>query len=488
MSSYLQNLSANEAGRALDAVRAEMSRRGVRPLAVSGEWNECARDVVYFVSEYVQIDEPQGGQETVIPFRLWPEQARTLLSFITERLLVILKARQLGITWLCCAYALWLCVFHPGKVVLLFSKGAGEAYELARRIRAMYFRLPDWLRSANPIVKDNLSEIQWANNSRIRSLAATKSAGRSFTASLVLMDEAAFMQWGEELYTALKPTIDGGGQLFVVSSANGEGGFFHQLWTTATAGLNNFGTVFLSWRARPDRDDAWHARVATEALSSVVDLQEYPSTSIEAFQNTGNDRFLPSIALWDICQEALPPLDAHTPCVLALDAGESNDNFAAVIVSRHPERPNAVAVRYARAYVPHKGVPLDFDLIEKDIRGLCRDYAITELTYDPMLLGQMIRRLKLNPVTVYTPFPQGVARLEADKGLLDLILQRQIAHNGNADLKQQIDNADRKLDTEGRRLRIVKRSEHLKIDMAVALSMVAARFGEIKPPGKVVAW
>lgn len=197
------------------------------------------------------------------------------------------------------------------------------------------------------------------------------------------------------------------------------------------------------------------------------------------------DHFLPSIALWEVCREELPALDAHTPCVLALDAGESNDTFATVIVSRHPADAERVAVRYARAYVP-KGSPLDFDAIERDIRDLCGRYAVRELTYDPMLLGQMIRRLKESPVTVYAPFPQGLQRLEADKGLLDLIVQRRIAHDGNPELKQHIANSDRKVDGEGRKLRIVKRSYALKIDLTVALSMGAHRLLNLEGPGFAV--
>ena len=54
-------------------------------------------------------------------------------------------------------------------------------------------------------------EIEWANGSRVKSLPATRHAGSSWTASLVIMDEAAKIQWANDLYTALKPTIDGGG-------------------------------------------------------------------------------------------------------------------------------------------------------------------------------------------------------------------------------------------------------------------------------------
>lgn len=412
-------------------------------------------------------------------FRLWPAQVALLWTLLTNRLVLILKARQLGISWICCWYALWLCLFHPGKVVLLFSRGQDEANEMLRRVRVLYERLPEWMRQAGPaLLKQNTEEMAWANESRIQSLPASPGSGRSFTASLAIMDEAAFMQWASELYTAMKPTIDGGGQLIVLSTANGRANLFFDLCDRARRGVSSFAFRFLPWHARPGRDAAWYALTEAEAVDSALMRQEYPATPDEAFEATEVDAFLPSIALWDACEEPLPPLDPHTPCILALDAGESNDVFASVLVSAHPTDAQRLAVRYVRGYVPTPGVALDFDAIEQDIRELCQRYAVQQLAYDPFLLGQTVRRLTNGPNAIRTPcepFPQGAARLEADKGLYDLITQRRIAHDGDADLRAHVANANKKIDTEGRRLRIVKRVYSLKIDLAVCLSMACAR-------------
>lgn len=415
-------------------------------------------------------------------FRLWPAQVALLWTLLTNRLVLVLKARQLGISWICCWYALWLCLFHPGKVVLLFSRGQDEANEMLRRVRVLYERLPEWMRQAAPaLLKQNTEEMAWANESRIQSLPASPGSGRSFTASLAIMDEAAFMQWASELYTAMKPTIDGGGQLIVLSTANGRANLFFDLCDRARRGVSGFAFRFLPWHARPGRDAAWYALTEAEAVDSALMRQEYPATPDEAFEATEVDAFLPSIALWDACEEPLPPLDPHTPCILALDAGESNDVFASVLVSAHPTDPQRLAVRYVQPYVPTPGMPLDFDAIEADIRALCSRYAVQQLAYDPFLLGQMVRRLTNGPDAIRTPvepFPQGAARLESDKGLYDLITQRRIAHDGNAELRAHLANANKKLDPEGRRLRIVKRVYSLKIDLAVALAMCAQRAQE----------
>lgn len=186
------------------------------------------------------------------------------------------------------------------------------------------------------------------------------------------------------------------------------------------------------------------------------------------------DRFLPSMTLWDGCIAPLPPLGEREPLVLAADAGVTNDNFGLVGVTRHPELPDeGVAVRYIRKWDP-KGKPLDFDVIEAEIANLCKRYNVVCLTYDPYQLHQMSGHLKKSGVVWVKDFNQGGDRLKADKQLYDLITARRIAHDGNADLRAHIDNADRKVDAQSRQVRIVKRSATGKVDLAVALSMAAA--------------
>ncbi|MEP7357656.1 MAG: hypothetical protein ABI847_10485 [Anaerolineales bacterium] len=229
-----------------------------------------------------------------MPFLLWPAQVEVLWALMTQRLIIILKARQLGISWICCWYALWLCLFQNGKVVLLFSKGQPEANELLRRILALYDRLPDWMRDAAPaLIKRNTTAAEWANGSHVLSLPASPNAGSGYTASLVILDEAAKLLFADALFAALKPTIDAGGQLIVLSSALGIGNLFHRLWTKAAAKLNSFTPIFLPWWVRPGRDAAWYAAQLAEYPDPAIVKQEYPSSANEAFLVSGRTRFHP---------------------------------------------------------------------------------------------------------------------------------------------------------------------------------------------------
>lgn len=198
------------------------------------------------------------------------------------------------------------------------------------------------------------------------------------------------------------------------------------------------------------------------------------------------ERFLASMILWDQCREELPPLSKTEPCVIALDAAVSNDSFGMAIASRHPQRHADVAIRYVREWKPPPGGQINYQgtddnpgpekILRKMLERVAGDrprYNVQCVAYDPYQLHDLATRLSNEGLAWFREFPQGGDRLEADKQLADLIINRRIAHDGDTRLRAHIDNANRKPDPETRKLRIVKREPGLKIDLAVCASMAA---------------
>jgi hypothetical protein len=229
---------------------------------------------------------------------LWPAQRSTLQTIKVERLTVILKARQLGLTWLVLAYALWLMLFHPAATVLLFSKRDDEATDLLGfRLRGMYERLPEWLRCRGVLAS---AAHEWELSNGSRALAFPTTGGRSYTATLAIIDEADFVPDLDALLNAVKPTIDAGGQMILLSTVDKRRpeSTFKRYYIEAREEHTKWRSVFLPWSTAPWRTPEWYAETRTEKLAttgSEDDLwQEYPATDTEALAaKTLDKRFAP---------------------------------------------------------------------------------------------------------------------------------------------------------------------------------------------------
>jgi hypothetical protein len=272
---------------------------------------KCYRSAAYFITHYCHIYDATLGDW--IPFALWPEQRRTLDVVINNLLVVILKARQLGLTWLVLAYALWLTLFRPAATVLLFSRRDDEAMYLLgdERLGGMARRLPEWMRPR--ATEDSRHVWALANGSVVR--AFPTGVGDSYTATLAIVDEADLVPDLGRLMRAVKPTVDGGGRMILLSRANKSEpeSEFKNIYRAAKRGENGWAPVFLSWHARPGRDAAWYDAQRRDILSrtgALDDLHEqYPASDAEALAPATLDkRIAPQWLLQ--CYEERAPL-AH---------------------------------------------------------------------------------------------------------------------------------------------------------------------------------
>jgi hypothetical protein len=307
------------------------------------EWLKCKRSVGYFVLFYVWIY--NATLKDWIRFELWPAQIVTLGRMADERLLVLLKARQLGMSWLCLAYALHVLLFQSPATVLLFSMREAEAVELLARLKEMHSRLPAWMQ-ARSIVRENDTTYVLSNGSR--ALAFSTKGGRSYTGTLAIVDEADFVPDLNGFLSGVKPTIDAGGKLFLVSTSDKTRpvSTFKNLFRAALQGIGDYRGVFLPWSARPGRDAAWHERTKAEmfAQRGTNDdfYAEYPASAEEALAPEQFDRRIPFDwlklvidelpAVRDLAAPAIPGLTIYVKAelgrryIVGCDPAEGNPN------------------------------------------------------------------------------------------------------------------------------------------------------------------
>lgn len=182
---------------------------------------------------------------------------------------------------------------------------------------------------------------------------------------------------------------------------------------------------------------------------------------------------------WDACQEPLPPLDEATPLLIGLYSSKGEEattdaSFAVVGVTRHPARPDDVAVRYCGIWQPQEGQLLDYQAIEDTVRELCNKYAVVEVAYLRAQLHDMANRLRREGLAFFREFKAESERVRADKRLQDLVLGKRISHDGNPLLRRHLEGADiEKRGMDG--IRMVPRSPRMSIGGAIALAMACDR-------------
>ena len=219
---------------------------------IKQQYIECAQDPAYFMKKYCMIQHPIKGK---IPFDLYDFQEKTIKEFQTERMNVILKARQLGISTLTAGYALWMMTFHKDKNILVIATKQDVAKNLVTKVRVMHANLPSWLKQ--PCVEDNKLNLRYMNGSQIKAVSSGPEAARSEALSLLILDEAAFIDKIDDIWTASQATLTTGGQCIALSTPNGVGNWFHRTWVDAEEGRGMFNPIKLHWTVHPDRNDDW---------------------------------------------------------------------------------------------------------------------------------------------------------------------------------------------------------------------------------------
>jgi hypothetical protein len=231
---------------------------------------KCGRDPVYFINTYARVSHPVRGP---IPFKTYMFQDEALKNFIDYRFNIILKARQLGLSTIVAAYIAWLMLFHRDKNVLVLATKLLSAANLVKKVKYVIKNLPPWLIIAD-ISIDNRNSFELSNGSQIKASATSGDAGRSEALSLMVLDEAAFIEGMDELWTGVYPTLATGGRCIAISTPNGVGNWFHQSYVGAEANTNEFHPMKIHWSAHPDRDQEWFDK-ETRNLSKREVAQEY---------------------------------------------------------------------------------------------------------------------------------------------------------------------------------------------------------------------
>ena len=264
---------------------------------------KCGKDPVYFMNKYLKIQHPLRG---LIPFKTYPFQNDCVSEFNDHRFNIVLKSRQLGLSTLVAAYAVWQAVFYKDKNILIIATKLAVAQNFIRKVKTYIKSMPKWL-LVPVITANNKQQVEFSNGSQIKAVPTSEDAGRSEALSLLIVDEAAFVRNFDELWMGLYPTLSTGGRAILLSTPNGVGGQYHEIYTKADRKENEFNAIKLLWDVHPERGDEWFDK-ETKNMSQKQVAQEL----LCDFASSG-DTFLTNDILENIRILSRSPIEKSGP-------------------------------------------------------------------------------------------------------------------------------------------------------------------------------
>ncbi len=368
---------------------------------------------IFSFLKYVKIQEP--GKLSA-DYGLWNHLIDFYQKLEFYKLIDLIKAKQIGISWALAIYALWCIYTKEGWNVLELSKGMVEAQELLAKSKIVYNNLPDWMKiytlEPNSTEKFGFKEM----GSKITALPSTESAGIGETAGLVIHDEADFHEFFEVNLSHTRATVADkpDRQLIAVSTVDktNPDSYFKNHWRAAEAGTNGFKALFYPYNARPDRDERFYDGLVRENKDTpwVVEAN-YPRTAEEALSPLSSiSCFNKDILnkLWERAEDPAvrqgfiyiirPPV-VGTNYAAGVDVGEGigQDYSVLNIVGRAGLKSEVAAVIYTNT--------VGTDSFAFEVDRLCREYFNPLLNVDNIGIGRAVldKLIELGYPRLYYP-------------------------------------------------------------------------------------
>ena len=199
-------------------------------MALTDKLKAIMQDPILWIETFVKIVDKTGR---LVRFKLNPQQKYILRN--KGKFNICLKSRQLGITSVALANALYLTHTRANCTCMIMSYSLDSAHEIFEKLKILYNNLPDSVRLKT--MNNNRTELKFANNSRIIvCTCGSKDAARGSTLTFVHMSEVAFMNENlEKQLLAIEQALTPNGSMILESTANGLN-LFSEYWNKATTG------------------------------------------------------------------------------------------------------------------------------------------------------------------------------------------------------------------------------------------------------------
>lgn len=238
---------------------------------------------IAFISDWMMTYDPRAkrGALSKVPFKLFRRQ-RQYIKFLMALLDaqeggLVEKSRDAGVTWLSCAFSVWLWVFWDGAAIGWGSRKAdlvdkiGDPDSIFEKIRIILRSLPREFLPAGFSWEEHATYMKVINPETGATITgeAGDNIGRGGRKLIYFKDESAHYERPEKIEAAL---ADNTNIQVDISSVNGIGNIFYRRrksgveWDSGPAVVGKTNVFVFDWRDDPRKNDVWYQRRKAKAI------------------------------------------------------------------------------------------------------------------------------------------------------------------------------------------------------------------------------
>ena len=309
-------------------------------------------------------------EDGVQPFKM--NSAQRYIHDIAERQrretgrvrIIVLKGRQQGMSTYIEGRFYWKVIHEKGQRAYILTHEAEATNNLFAMASRYHENCPPEIRPSTD--RDSGKELNFdvLDSGYKVGTAGTKGTGRSSTIQYFHGSEVAFWSHAETHATGVLQAVPRNqSEVWLESTSEGMGNYFHQMWVGAVAGTNDFEAVFIPWHWQEEYqlpyngeefyssgDDEQPGEVELMEMHNISPehmmwrrwkvgelpqgedqfKREYPNDPQEAFESAGYKQLIPSAHVGRALRHE--GIEARGPMVMGVDPARFGDDRLAIAI------------------------------------------------------------------------------------------------------------------------------------------------------------
>jgi hypothetical protein len=239
------------------------------------------RSTPYALRTYLQTYDNTVSK--YVPLDLFADQISLLEDYETHNENIALKYRQAGVSTVTAAWASKKLAFarkeKPEKVLIIANK-LDTSVEMANKIRGFTEQWPAWVGIGFSAEKNSQRHFKLNNGCEVKSVATSKDALRGYTPTILIFDEAAFIEADGDFWSACMASLSTGGKVIVVSTPNGYDPIYYEIYDQALRGMNDFKISEMFWYRDPRYTKDLYMVKTNDLVHFLLNREDYPIDTV----------------------------------------------------------------------------------------------------------------------------------------------------------------------------------------------------------------